>query len=49
MSNQHVNAIGNRLSLRPPNRDSLEIPARVCEIISLEKVSDRQPWKGMNA
>jgi len=37
MSIQHVNAISNRLSLRPPQRDSLEILARVCEIISLEK------------
>ena len=38
--NIHVNAIGNRLSLRQPQRDSLEILARVCEIISLEKGSD---------
>ncbi len=37
---QHVNAISNRLSLRPPQRDSLEILARVCEIISLEKNGD---------
>ncbi len=37
MSIQHVNAISNRLSLRPPQRDSLEIMARVCEIIALEK------------
>ena len=36
MSIQHVNAIGNRLSLRPPQRDSLEILARLCEIVSLE-------------
>jgi len=40
MSIQHVNAISNRLSLRPPQRDSLEILARVCEIISLEKDGD---------
>lgn len=40
MSNQHVNTICNRLSLRPPQRDSLEILARVCEIISLEKDGD---------
>lgn len=40
MSIQHVNAISNRLSLRPPQRDSLEILARVCEIISLEKNCD---------
>ena len=38
--NFHVNAIGNRLSLRQPQRDSLEILARVCEIISLDKGSD---------
>ena len=37
MSIQQVNAIGNRLSLRPPQRDSLEILARLCEIVSLEK------------
>ena len=37
MTIQHVNSISNRLSLRPPQRDSLEILARVCEIISLEK------------
>lgn len=29
--NQHVNAISNRLSLRPPQRTSLEILARVAE------------------
>lgn len=40
MSIQHVNAISNRLSLRPPQRDSLEILARVCEIVSLEKDGD---------
>ncbi len=40
MSIQQVNAISNRLSLRPPQRDSLEILARMCEIISLEKDSD---------
>ena len=28
MSIQHVNAISNRLSLRSPQRDSLEIMAR---------------------
>ena len=38
--NIHVNAIGNRLSLRTPQRDSLEILARVCEIISLDKDAD---------
>ena len=40
MSIQHVNAISNRLSLRPPQRDSLEILARVCEIVSLHKDGD---------
>lgn len=37
MSIQQVNAISNRLSLRPPQRDSLEILSRICEIITLEK------------
>ena len=32
---QHVNTISNRLSLRP-SRDSLEILALVCEIVSLD-------------
>ncbi len=32
-----VNAISNRLSLRPPQRDSLDILDQVCEIISLDK------------
>src|SRR5205809_158963 len=36
----HVNAIGNRLSLRQPQRDALEILARVCEIASLKKEAD---------
>ena len=40
MALQHINAISNRLSLRPPQRDSLEILARVCEIASLSKDSD---------
>lgn len=38
--NIHANAIGNRLSLRQPQRDALDILARVCEIIPLEKGSD---------
>jgi len=38
--NQHVNAIANRLSLRHPQRDSLEILARICEIIDLDKEAD---------
>ena len=40
MSIQQVNAISNRLSLRAPQRDSLEILARVCEIASLGKDGD---------
>ena len=41
MSIQHVNAISNRLSLRAPQRDLLEILARMCKINSLEKDGDR--------
>ena len=41
MGLQHINAISNRLSLRPPQRDSLEILARVCEIIELSKNADQ--------
>jgi type III restriction enzyme len=42
MSIQHVNAISNRLSLRPPQRDSLEILARICEIVTLQKNGDTE-------
>jgi len=38
--NPAVNTIANRLSLRPPQRISLEILARICDIISLEKGAD---------
>lgn len=38
--NQHVNSIANRLSLRQPQRDSLEILARICELIDLDKNAD---------
>ncbi len=38
--NLHVNAISHRLSLRKPQRESLEILARICEIIPLEKDAD---------
>ena len=38
--NPHVNAIGNRLSLRTPQRDALEILARICEIVPLDKAAD---------
>jgi type III restriction enzyme len=40
MSIRHVNMISNRLSLRKPQRDSLEILQRICEIIPLEKEQD---------
>ncbi len=40
MSVMHVNAISNRLSLRKPQRDSLDILARICDIIALEKDAD---------
>jgi type III restriction enzyme len=33
----NVNIIANRLSLRPPQRESLEILAKVCDLIPLEK------------
>jgi len=42
MSVEQVNAIANRLSLRPPQEDSLKILARVCEIISLDKKIDKE-------
>jgi type III restriction enzyme len=38
--NRHVNAIAGRLSLRPPQRHSLEILDRVTEIVSPKKGSD---------
>ena len=38
--NPHINTIANRLSLRPPQRDSLEILARLCDIVPLEKNTD---------
>lgn len=38
--NPHVNVIANRLSLRPPQRESLEILARLCDIVPLEKSTD---------
>src|SRR4030066_1553839 len=40
MNGSHVNTISNRLSLRSPQRVSLEILARVCDIIPLEKNGD---------
>jgi len=38
--NPSVNIIANRLSLRPPQRESLEILAKVCDVIPLEKNAD---------
>lgn len=37
---KHINSISNRLSLRIPQRDSLEILARLTEIIALSKDRD---------
>jgi type III restriction enzyme len=39
--NRHVNAISVRLSLRPPQRDSLEILDRICEILPPKQDSNR--------
>lgn len=47
MAQHHVNAISNRLSLRAPQRESLEILARVCEITSLAK--DASPMDALAA
>ncbi len=40
MTNRHVNAIAGRLSLRPPQRRSLEILDRVTEIAPPKKGAD---------
>lgn len=40
MSSKIVNTIANRLSLRKPQRDSLEILHNICEIVTLEKDAD---------
>ncbi len=40
MSNRIVNTISNRLSLRTPQRASLEILHNICEIATLEKGAD---------
>src|SRR4030043_196227 len=40
MNGSHVNTIASRLSLRSPQRISLEILDRVCDIIPLEKNAD---------
>ncbi len=39
--NRHVNAISGRLSLRQPQRDSLEILDRICEILPPKQNSNR--------
>ena len=45
-----LNSISNRLSLRQPQRDSLEILARVCEIVSLDKSTDAaKRWRSSRA
>ncbi len=38
--NRHVNGVAGRLSLRPPQRHSLEVLARVCEISPPQKGAD---------
>jgi type III restriction enzyme len=38
--NRHVNAIAGRLSLRPPQRRSLEILDRITEIVPPKKEAD---------
>ena len=38
--NLHANAVANRLSLRQPQRESLEILSRVCDLIPLDKSGD---------
>ena len=37
---RHVNAISNRLSLRPPQRESLERLHHICELVSLRQSAD---------
>lgn len=39
-NNPNINPIASRLSLRQPQRESLEILSRVCDIISLDKGAD---------
>ena len=39
--NRHVNSVAGRLSLRPPQRESLEALARICEIAPPSKDADR--------
>jgi len=39
--NRHVNSVAGRLSLRPPQRESLETLSRICEIAPPSKDADR--------
>jgi type III restriction enzyme len=41
--NRHANAIAGRLSLRPPQRQSLEILNRITEIVAPRKGADLEP------
>jgi type III restriction enzyme len=38
--NNHVNAIANRLSLRHPQRDSLKILDRICELLPIQNIQN---------
>ena len=40
--NPHVNAIAGRLSLRPPQRQALEILDRLVEVVPPRKDTDRE-------
>ena len=40
--NQLINNIANRLSLRPPQRESLEILNRICELLPIPDIRDRE-------
>ncbi|MGA9379893.1 MAG: DEAD/DEAH box helicase family protein [Phormidium sp.] len=40
--NQLVNNIANRLSLRHPQRQSLEILDRICELLNIPNIADRE-------
>jgi type III restriction enzyme len=40
--NQLINNIANRLSLRPPQRESLEILDRICELLPIPDIRDRE-------
>ncbi|MEZ5943944.1 MAG: DEAD/DEAH box helicase family protein [Planctomycetaceae bacterium] len=42
MSIRDVNAVANRLSLRPPQRKSVEILDRLCEIVDFQKSTNSQ-------